>query len=126
MSESHPVSSRSRTYEGHRARSVQGQQQKSPFLFDHLVGAVEEREPDSQAERPGGLEINNEFDFSRLLNRQLGWFVAFKNTASIKADDEFAQKRPASFNATRTGVTFLVGTLTASAAASAFFVWSSL
>jgi uncharacterized membrane protein YccC len=80
---------------------------------------------DSQTERPGGLEINNEFDFSRLLNRQLGWFVAFKNTASIKADDEFVQKRPASFNATRTGVTFLVGTLTASAA-SAFFVWSSL
>jgi hypothetical protein len=43
-------------------------------LLDHLVGAVEKRERDRQAECLSGLEIDDQFDFRGLLNRQIGRF----------------------------------------------------
>jgi hypothetical protein len=43
-------------------------QQKNP-LFDHLVGAAEQREREGKAERLGGLEVEDQFDFCGLLNR---------------------------------------------------------
>jgi hypothetical protein len=36
---------------------------KQALLFDHLVGAAEERERDRQAERLGSLEVDIQFDF---------------------------------------------------------------
>ena len=38
-------------------------------LFDHLVGAAEQREREGKAERLGGLEVEDQFDFCGLLNR---------------------------------------------------------
>ena len=40
-------------------------------LFDHLVGAQQERFGDSQAERLGGGEVDDEIEFSRLLDREV-------------------------------------------------------
>jgi hypothetical protein len=34
-----------------------------PHLFDHLVGAGQQRERDGDAERIGGPEINDQLDF---------------------------------------------------------------
>jgi len=53
------------------------QKQTSAALFDHLISAVEDRERDRHTERLGGLEIDDQFDFRGLLNRQLGWSFAF-------------------------------------------------
>jgi hypothetical protein len=41
-------------------------------LFDYLAGAREDR--DRQAERLGGLEIDDQLVFGGLLHRQAGWF----------------------------------------------------
>ena len=40
-----------------------------------------------RAERPGGREIVGQFDFRRLLNRQIGRFLAIEDAADIEADD---------------------------------------
>ena len=42
-------------------------------LFDHLIGAGYERWSDSQAERLGGLEVEDKFELGRLLDWQVGW-----------------------------------------------------
>jgi hypothetical protein len=44
-------------------------------LFDHLIGAGEQRGRHRQAQRLGGLEIDREFDLRRLLDRQIGWLL---------------------------------------------------
>jgi hypothetical protein len=38
-------------------------------LFDHLVGAGEQRARHVEAERRGGLEVYDQLDFCRLVNR---------------------------------------------------------
>src|SRR6516162_7885705 len=44
-----------------------------PFTsFDHLVGAGEQRRRNFQVKRPGRLEIDDELDFGRLHDRQIG------------------------------------------------------
>jgi hypothetical protein len=45
--------------------------------LDHLVGEAEQRQWHGQAERLGGLEINDEGVFVALLNRQVACFRAF-------------------------------------------------
>ena len=42
-------------------------------LFDHLVGAAEQRLRDSKAESFRRFLVDNQFVPSRALNRQIGW-----------------------------------------------------
>src|SRR5262245_29385407 len=53
-------------------------QQKVP-LFDHLVGAGEERRRHFNAQRLGGLEVDHQLEFRRLFNRQLGSLCSIEN-----------------------------------------------
>src|SRR5262245_43997832 len=54
-------------------------------LLDHLVGAAQQRERNGDAERLGGLEVDDQLDLSGLLNRQLGRLLAFEDAASVEA-----------------------------------------
>jgi len=45
-------------------------------LFDHLVGAAEQRDRNGDAKLPGGLEIDDQFHFGGLLDRQVGRLLA--------------------------------------------------
>src|SRR4029434_10319805 len=52
-------------------------------LFDHLVGSAQQRNWKSEAKRLGGLEIDDQLDFSGLLHRQVGRLLALEDAASI-------------------------------------------
>ena len=45
-------------------------------LFDHLVGGRLQRQRHGNAERLGGLEVDHELEFCRLLDGQIGWLRA--------------------------------------------------
>jgi hypothetical protein len=36
---------------------------KTVFLFDHLIGAAKQRQRESEAERLGGLQVDDELNF---------------------------------------------------------------
>jgi len=55
------------------------QTRKSPRSFDHLVGALQQRCRHFDAERLGGLEVYDQFELGRLLDRQVGWLRTLKN-----------------------------------------------
>ena len=44
------------------------QSQQTNSLFDHLVGAGEQRVGDGEAERLGGLEVDHQLELGRLLD----------------------------------------------------------
>src|SRR5258708_27057070 len=52
-------------------------------LFDHLVGAAEQRDRNGDAERLGGLEIDDEFHLGGLLDRQVDRLIARENPSGI-------------------------------------------
>ena len=54
-------------------------------LFDDLVGAPDDVRWNNQVKRFGNLQIDNQFDFSGLLNGQFGWFLTSQNSTSIAA-----------------------------------------
>ena len=46
-------------------------------LLDHLVCGRQQRFRDGEAERLGGLEVDDEIEFGRLQHRQVGRLLAF-------------------------------------------------
>ena len=52
-------------------------------LFDHLVGAGEQRCLDGEAERPGGLEIDHQLVLGRRLHRQVGGLLALEDAVDV-------------------------------------------
>ena len=54
-------------------------------LFDHLVGAALHRLWHGNAERLGGLEIDDQLDFRWLLDWQVGRLLALENSAGVNA-----------------------------------------
>ena len=51
-------------------------QQQFAALFDHLVGAAEQRERDGKAKGFGCLEIDDQLDVGGLLDRNIGRLFA--------------------------------------------------
>ena len=54
--------------------------------FDHLVGEQLHLVGNGQAERLGGLEVDDQLDFCRLLDRQVGRLLALEDAAGVNAD----------------------------------------
>src|SRR5258707_13280160 len=54
-------------------------------LFDHLVGAAEDRLRNHEAERLRGFQVNEQLDFGGLLNRQVGRVLSLEDSAGVDA-----------------------------------------
>src|SRR5262245_17397008 len=54
-------------------------------LFDHLVGAGEQRRWHVQAERLGGAQVDHQLELGRLQDRQLAGLCALEDAAGIDA-----------------------------------------
>src|SRR5207302_3934085 len=56
-----------------------------PDLLDHLVGNGEQPGRKCDAERHGGLEVDDELEPGRLYNRQVGRLLTLEDAASVDA-----------------------------------------
>jgi hypothetical protein len=54
-----------------------------PTLFDHLVGAREQRRRNFDAQRLRRLQVDDQFEFGRLLNRQISRLGTFENAVDV-------------------------------------------
>jgi hypothetical protein len=54
--------------------------------LDHFVGACDERRRHLEAERFGGLEIDDEFDLGRHFDRKVGGLGAAQNAIDVASE----------------------------------------
>ena len=66
-----------------RREQVQQHQRVEGRLLDHVVGQREQGRWDRYAKRPGGLEVDDEFEFDRALDRQIGRLGALEDSRNI-------------------------------------------
>ena len=59
------------TCAAHKPMSAKCQKRTFHHSLDHLVGADEQRRRHGKAERFGDLEVDEQFEFYRLLNREV-------------------------------------------------------
>src|SRR5262245_628765 len=52
-------------------------------LLDHLIGGGEQHRRYFDAKRPGGFEIDRQFELGRCLHRKFGRLLALENTIDI-------------------------------------------
>src|SRR5262249_19797611 len=55
-------------------------------LLDHFVGKREKTGRNGKAKHPRDLGVDNQLEFSRLLNRHICWLSAFEDTTRIYPD----------------------------------------
>jgi hypothetical protein len=65
------------------AKSVAYLRNRASSSLNHLVGGHEQLVRHCQAEHPGGLGVDDQLELARLHDRQLRWFDAFENAASV-------------------------------------------
>jgi hypothetical protein len=75
------------------------QKRKLPDLFNHLVGLGKQRRWHGETERSGGLEIDHQFKFGRLQDRQVGRPLAFENPAGIDSSTDLLKEQLSKFRA---------------------------
>src|SRR5215475_13859723 len=75
---------RKRTNSRHLRRSALCQKRTLARLFDHVVGAGEKRFRDGQSDRLCGLEVYDQLEFGRQLNRQLRGICTLENEIDIR------------------------------------------
>src|SRR5215467_14173057 len=62
---------------------LQARRQIPAVSFDHLIGNRQQGRRQVQAECFGGLQVDDELEFSRLHNRKVGWLFALEDSAGI-------------------------------------------
>jgi hypothetical protein len=71
------------TWCGAAALSAKCQKRTFHYLFDDLVGAGEQRDWHLYPDRLGGLEVDHQFKFCRLLDRKIRRFRTLENSVHI-------------------------------------------
>jgi hypothetical protein len=71
------------------ARAAIGEAAAAPpssVMKSRRFDAANQRQRDAEAERLGGLHVDDELDFRRLLDRHLGGLLALENSACINTE----------------------------------------
>ena len=78
-------------------------------LFDHLVGAGEQRRRNRQAKRFSSAQVNHQVKFRRLQDWQFDWLVAFENAPDIDAGLPMAISNVGTIGDQAPGILLLLG-----------------